>query len=203
MRPYRASLRIINIDCTCASTERRCCGAGKPGGADEELDSTGLAAAYQMMADHEIQAIRNLNAAATGHNQLLARRVRSGELSPEEGVAQAKAVTPEVNRGRSCAKWHAFSHIQRYKRKKQNVDAKGHKYLSLAHPKMVEFRKMFQTAIDDPKTCGRLVMNIDHVFKFKYRPNNTKLHKDRVHANPNLPRIRMGSKERAGAKIAM
>ena len=39
--------------------------------------------------------------------------------------------------------------------------------------------------------------------QFKYRPNNTKLHKDRVHANPNLPRIRMGSKERAGAKIAM
>ena len=36
--------------------------------------------------------------------------------------------------------------------KKQNTDAKGHKYLSLAHPKMVEFRKMFQTAIDDPKT---------------------------------------------------
>eukprot|EP00959_Pyramimonas_sp_CCMP1952_P125047 2613902-Pyramimonas_sp.AAC.1 len=84
--------------------------------------------------------------------------------------------------------------MRRYNWRKQKSDAKGHKYLSLAHPKMVEFRKMFQTAIDDPKTCGRLVLNIDHVFKFKYRPSPTKLHKDHVHANPSMPRMRMGGK---------
>lgn len=165
---------------------RRCCGGGKPGGADEELNYSGVAVAYAMMADSEMDEIRKRNLEAAGANQSLARRVRSGDLLPDAGVALFQPVT-KVQVGRTCAKWHASKHVKEFMWRKQNTDAKGHKYLSLRHPKMVEFRKAFQMALGDPKVCGRLVLNIDHVFKFKYRPAPTKVHKERTHANPQRP----------------
>ena len=129
------------------------------------------------------EAIKDHNKSSIEHNQELARKLRSGEITYQEAAQDKKQLKIQVPEKVSLKTMRRFT--EKYGWEKYHVQ-KPSKFLPYEHESMKTIRDYVREVVEEHKVHPRLVLNIDQIWTMRWTPEKTKLHKPGAAAGPFL-----------------